>query len=149
MLYDLLLLCAVWWCIGLLAVGMAGGQEIRAPHNRWLTLALAAASYFYFVIPWVRGGQTLGMKTWRVVVQMRSGEQPGWEIASLRFAAAVLSATALGAGFLWSIIDPEGLTWHDRVAGTRMNIKIRAAAAGTPPPQSAASDRARLPPVSG
>jgi len=63
LLYDALLLAALWWLITLVAVAVAGGNEVRAPHNRWLTVALFVSAYLYYVWPWVRGGQPLGM-TW-------------------------------------------------------------------------------------
>jgi hypothetical protein len=29
---------------------------------------------------------------------------------------------ALGAGFLWSLLDREKLTWHDRLSGSRLVV---------------------------
>jgi uncharacterized RDD family membrane protein YckC len=123
--YDTLLLCAVWWCIGLIAVGIAGGEEIRPPHNRWLTLALAVAAYLYFAVQWSHGGQTLGMKSWRLVLEADDGRPPGWGRASARFLAAALSWLPLGAGFLWSLLDRGRLAWHDRLTGTRLRVLPR------------------------
>lgn len=129
--YDTVLLCAVWWCIGLVAVGIAGGEEVRPPHSRLLTFALAAAAYLYFTMQWTKGGQTLGMKSWRLMVRAADGRPPGWGRASARFIAATLSWMPLGAGFLWSLVDPERLAWHDRLSGTRLRVLPRP---GTRPP---------------
>jgi uncharacterized RDD family membrane protein YckC len=29
-----------------------------------------------------------------------------------------MSISALMIGFLWALVDGEGLTWHDRISGT-------------------------------
>jgi uncharacterized RDD family membrane protein YckC len=129
MLYDGILLCAIWWCLGLLAVAMAGGEEVRPPHNRWLALALAASAYLYFAWPWVNGGQTLGMKTWRLVVCTESGGQLSWRQASVRFLAAVLAWLPCGLGYIWSLFDRDCRAWHDRISGTRLLV-VSAAPAG-------------------
>jgi uncharacterized RDD family membrane protein YckC len=118
--YDLLLLTAIWWCLGLFAVALAGGEEVRAPQNRWLTLALAASTYLYFVLSWMNGGQTIGMKSWRLALQAADGQPPGMGQASLRFAAALLSLALAGLGFAWAGIDRQRLTLHDRISGTRL-----------------------------
>ncbi len=64
-----------------------------------------------------------------------TGSTPGWRIARLRLAkfdgspvrrglrrwrvlASFLSAFSIGLGFLWSILDEEGLCWHDRITHT-------------------------------
>ena len=40
--------------------------------------------------------------------------------AVTRRRAALVSLLALGLGFLWSLWDPERLTWHDRLSRTRI-----------------------------
>jgi uncharacterized RDD family membrane protein YckC len=63
------------------------------------------------------------------------GGTPGWRIARLRLAkfdgapvhrnlrrwrvlASFLSAFSIGLGYLWSILDEDGLCWHDRITHT-------------------------------
>jgi len=118
--YDLILLTAIWWCLGLLAVALAGGEEVRPPYNRLLTLALAASTYLYFVVSWMNGGQTVGMKSWRLIVRRADGGPLGYGQASLRFAGALLSLALGGLGFAWAAVDREGLALHDRLSGTRL-----------------------------
>ena len=124
MLYDLILLAAVWWSIGLLAVAIAGGEEIRAPANHVLTLVLLSASYLYFVIPWSRSGQTLGMKCWRLMLSRADGQRVDVRTASIRFAAACLALLPLGIGVIWSLVDRDRLAWHDRLSGSRLHLQI-------------------------
>ena len=117
MVYDGVLLLSLL----LIATGMVllvtSGAPI-APGNPWFSAYLMAIVYLYFVWPWVHGGQTLGMKTWCVRLRRVGGSGIGWSRASLRFFAAIGSWLLAGLGFLWSLIDRDGLALHDRVSGT-------------------------------
>lgn len=81
------------------------------------TLLVAFAFYGGF---WTHGGQTIGMRTWRVRLVRADGGPVRWRDAGLRFAAAIVSWIALGAGFWWCLRDRERRTWHDRLSGTRL-----------------------------
>lgn len=75
---------------------------------------LLAVAFLFFGWFWTHGGQTLGMRTWRIRVQTRDGRAISWTQALLRFLTALVSWGALGLGFWWSLWDPERMTWHDR-----------------------------------
>ena len=47
--------------------------------------------YLYFCWQWMNGGQTLGMKSWRIQVVNSDGQNLNGRQASLRFLAALLS----------------------------------------------------------
>ena len=47
-------------------------------------------------------------------------------IIFLHVPAAWLSLLALGLGYLWVWIDPQGLSWHDRLSGTRLVVLEKA-----------------------
>jgi uncharacterized RDD family membrane protein YckC len=81
-----------------------------------LCIAFAILGWF-----WVHGGQTLGMRAWRLRLVSATNNGPvSWQQALKRFAAALLSWCCLGAGFLWALFDREKRTWHDRLSGTRL-----------------------------
>ena len=69
---------------------------------------------------WTHGGQTLGMRAWKIRVVTIDGYQLDWQMALFRFVSALISWVALGAGFWIAIFDPERLTWHDRFSKTRL-----------------------------
>jgi uncharacterized RDD family membrane protein YckC len=48
------------------------------------------------------------------------GNSASWRQALLRFVGAGFSWAVFGAGFFWSLVDPERLTWHDRISATRL-----------------------------
>jgi uncharacterized RDD family membrane protein YckC len=81
-------------------------------------LYLLALSGLYFIWQWQRGGKTLAMKTWRLRLVTREGAPLTWRVGLKRFLYAIPAALLLGIGFLWALIDRDGLFLHDRLAGT-------------------------------
>jgi len=79
--------------------------------------------YFYFAYPWVKTGQTLGMRTWKIKVINLDGTTLSYKTATKRFFAAMLSWIMLGFGFWRSIFDREKRTWHDALSQTKL-VKI-------------------------
>jgi uncharacterized RDD family membrane protein YckC len=74
----------------------------------------------YATMSWRRGGQTLGMRSWRLFVVAVDGSNPTWRALWLRYAVGTLSLLLGGLGFWWAWFDSEKLTWHDRVSNTRL-----------------------------
>jgi uncharacterized RDD family membrane protein YckC len=74
----------------------------------------------FFTGFWARGGQTLGMRAWRLKLVRIDGESIGWADALKRHFAALLSLLVFGLGFVWILFDPQKLAWHDRLSKTRL-----------------------------
>jgi uncharacterized RDD family membrane protein YckC len=85
-----------------------------------LQLYLLLIAFAFFGWFWVHGGQTLGMRAWRLRLVSADGGPVSWKQAAIRFAAALLSWSCLGLGFFWALIDREKRAWHDRLSGTRL-----------------------------
>ncbi len=118
--YDLLPLLALWFVAACFALAATGGAlDVRRLEYKLLmqgcVLALTA---LYFVWSWVRGGQTVGMRAWRLRVVAADGGPVDRTRALLRFAVALVSLAAFGLGFLWCLIDRDRRAWHDMAAGT-------------------------------
>jgi len=111
--YDLLLLASVLFCATAVLLIFTGGRAIRSG-NILYDAYLLSWSYLYFAWSWIHGGQTLGMKSWGIRLIGLSGERIGWRRSGVRFLLAMLSWLCAGAGFLWALRDPRGLTLHDR-----------------------------------
>ena len=116
--YDLLLLVGLVASFTLLVVLVHGGAI--GPGSLWLQLALLAIVIVFFCGFWVHGGQTLGMRAWRIRVVQEGGGPLSWPRALTRFAAGVLSLLPFGLGFWWAIFDAQRRGWHDRLTGTRV-----------------------------
>lgn len=70
----------------------------------------------YFCLSWWRGGQTLGMRPWRMTIVNADGSKPTLASLQVRFWVAVASVGAAGMGMLWAL-GGRG-TWHDLASKT-------------------------------
>lgn len=122
--YDALLLGALWMAATLAIVAVRGGEPVPAGEPGYQLLLLVIAALF-FITSWLRGGQTLGMRAWRLRVERESGEALDARTAILRFLGGLLSVVTGGIGLLWLWVDRDKLTWHDRIAGTRVVVLPR------------------------
>lgn len=119
--YDTLVVIALcfvcaWIYILLLGNATYGLKRYCLQLFIWLTVGL------YFIRCWSKSGQTVAMKTWRIQLLSHSGLLVSIKTAVLRYVLATLSLTIFGLGFLWAIIDEDGLFLHDRLL--QCNIKF-------------------------
>lgn len=90
------------------------------PPDIFMVLLYILMAYGFFAWFWTHGGQTLGMRAWKLRVVTDDGQPINWQQARSRCLWALLSWATLGAGFVVSLFDPERLTWHDRFSHTRL-----------------------------
>ena len=114
-LYDSLLLAGVLFAASVPLVVTGGGRAI-APGNPIYLAYLLLVAYGYFAVGWSHGGQTLGMQSWRVRLVSDSAAPFGYRRSLARFLGAIVSWLPCGAGFLWSLREPRGRSWHDLVS---------------------------------
>ena len=113
--YEAVLLFAVAFFAAWLFFFASGGRDATAGWPRYLLqlfIGLVFASYFLW--SWLRGGQTLAMKTWHMRLV---GVTPGK--ALLRFLLAVVLVPT-GISIVWALFDRDRQFLHDRLAGTRL-----------------------------
>lgn len=115
LVYDSLIIIAVWIFVGGIAVAINGGEAVT---GSVLQSGIFVVSYLFFAYFWTRSGQTLGMQSWRLRVQTPEGYRLTATQSLIRFLAAGLSLACLGAGYLWMFIDRDKLSWHDRLSGS-------------------------------
>jgi uncharacterized RDD family membrane protein YckC len=120
--YDLLLVTALLMMLTGLVLAARAGRPFD-PQSIWFRLLLLVGWWAYFTWSWTHGGQTVGMRAWRLVLVRPDGTGASLGQASLRFAAAFVSTLALGLGFLWCLVDRRRLTWHDRLSGTELALR--------------------------
>ena len=78
-------------------------------------IALWAVIGAYAVLSWRRGGQTIGMKPWRLQVVTAEGNRPSWRALMIRYA---VTSVSLGISLLWCLFDGQRRGLHDLAAGT-------------------------------
>lgn len=129
LVYDAFLVAALWFLTtGIFVViynhtGLPsenlGGVTRPAPavlHGVLFPLLLLETWAFYAWF-WLHGGQTLGMRAWRLQVRdYRDRPLRFWQTLA-RFVAAGLSWATIGAGWLVVLIRPHQ-TLHDRLSLT-------------------------------
>ena len=120
--YDSLLLLSVLFLGTAIVLPLNDGDAIP-PQNLLYIAYLLSLSFLYFGWFWTHGGQTLGMRAWKVRLQRRDKSKVRWRHVAIRFITALFSWAAAGIGFLWSIFDTERLAWHDRFSGTTLVVE--------------------------
>jgi len=81
-------------------------------------LGFFALVAIYFLLFMLSASQTPGMKHRRLIVVTKEGEPLGPNDACMRGFGYLISILPLMLGFIWVLIDPEHLTWADKVSGT-------------------------------
>lgn len=94
--------------------GSYGSGDIQRP--LYMALFLLSSTYFVFLHGY--GGMTVGKMVLGIKLINRYGEGIGIWDAFIRWIGYYISGAFLCAGFLWSLVDSEGQTWHDKIAGT-------------------------------
>jgi len=124
--YDWLLLLALFLLLGFVYVPLVGGTPQSLTARLGFQLLLLAVTWLFFCWFWTHGGQTLGMRAWRLRVVTRNGDALGWRQANLRFLAAFLSFLCAGLGFGWATIDRDRRAWHDYLSRTDLILLPKA-----------------------
>jgi len=121
MVYDALIVFALWFLIALVFLGITGAEHSSKDLQRTLFPLLLAGTFLFYYWFWSHGGQTLGMRAWRLqVVDGNLDGRPVNLAQSLsRFLMAILSLGCFGLGYFWLLISSSGDTWHDSLSNTR------------------------------
>ena len=85
-----------------------------------MTVGYIFFTYFFFTWFWTHGGQTLGMRAWKMRVVTDKGEPLNQQQATSRFLWSIASWASLGFGFVVSLFDKDNLAWHDRYSHTKL-----------------------------
>ena len=143
MLYEALLLFAVGFIATWLFTFVSGAKEAQGGLRHALQLYLAAVFAAYFLWCWLRGGQTLAMRAWRIrlIAPGRARVAPGVALLRLAYATILVGGLLLaivaafwhlnpwiafatlalsGTGVGWALVDRDRQFLHDRLAGTRL-----------------------------
>ena len=120
LLYDLFPAAGLWFVVAGVFVALHGDAVTGGMLGLVEFAVLWSVTGAYAVASWRRGGQTLGMRPWRLHVTGVDGEPPAVRALLVRYLVGNLSLLLAGLGFWWAWVDRDGLTWHDRASGTRM-----------------------------
>jgi len=125
MLYDTVLLLSVLLLASLVAVAFNSGEAI-AQGNPFFLLYLLCVSGFFYGWFWTHGGQTLGMRAWKVKLIDQQQNSISWKQSIIRFVAAIISWLALGMGFWWQYFGKDKQSWPNSFSGTYLHYNKNA-----------------------
>lgn len=77
-------------------------------------------SFVFYGWFWTHGGQTLGMRAWKLYLTRPDGKFIDWPLAAKRYVLALLSWACAGMGFLWILVHPQRKAWHDIFTDTQI-----------------------------
>ena len=115
--------------LALLMVASAALVAINGGHTVERSPALAALEFAafwvvcgaYFVVSWGRGGQTLGMRPWRLKLVGNDGRLAATRALWLRYVVACATPVV---GWAWCLVDPQRRALCDLAAGT-VFVRVR------------------------
>lgn len=121
-LYDSLLLLAAFFLATAIALPLNNGEAFHSDQYIFSGY-LIVISFAFFGWFWTHGGQTPGMKAWKL--KLISSNHPSvtiisWKLAAKRFITALLSWVGLGMGFAAILFSKQKLAWHDRLSNSRI-----------------------------
>jgi len=116
--YDIFLAFSLaFFIVGVILIAFFDKQ---AQTNPLMFSAILLVVYFYFTWSWVKGRQTLGMKTWKFQIEQNNGNNITHKQACARFVLAIISFTVVGLGFVYQLFNKDNLAWHDKYSNTRL-----------------------------
>lgn len=118
-LYDSILVCSLLFVATLIGVAFRGGTAFPAGDLIY-TVYLGIVGLGFYAWFWIHGGQTLGMKAWKIRLISDNGRKVSLNQALIRGLTAILSTLCFGLGYLWVFISEDKLTWQDLASGTRL-----------------------------
>lgn len=143
LLYDLLAVLAIVMVVGYVCQRLTGGKVITSDGHAhivwWYQPLQAVVVSAYFVASWLRGGQTLGMRPWRIRLRNAQGLAVSFGQAIVRLLVAAAPLLLLGlapwlgtklalwavagawaAWFAVAIFDTRRRALHDVIARTEL-----------------------------
>ena len=120
LVYDAVIAIALLFVISALSLAVMPEHKPVSPGSIASYVVFAAIwAVFgaYATLSWRFGGQTIGMKPWRLRVVDAEGRTPGWKALLIRYA---LASVSVGSALLWCPFDKQRRGLHDLAAGTLM-----------------------------
>jgi uncharacterized RDD family membrane protein YckC len=115
-IYDLFLLIAILFLATALLLPFTMGEAVSTQQMVIYRIYLITISFLFYGWFWTHGGQTIGMRAWKMRVLTFDQKPITWIHAVIRFITALISGLFFGLGFLWILVDKNRLGWHDHLS---------------------------------
>ena len=125
--YDTFLLAALLFAATAAILPFNAGVAFT-PRQLFYPAYLIGIGFLFFAWFWTHGGQTLGMRAWKIKILTFDRQPISWRQAALRFVSAFVSWALFGLGFWWILFDKQQCGWHDHWSQTAIYFETDAAA---------------------
>lgn len=115
-LYDCLLLIALFFVITAAVIPLNDGNAIQHWSYKIVLLLITFGFFDWF---WRHGGQTLGMRAWRIRLEGQTYEKVTFKQTLHRF---LVGLAAFGFTLLYMFANPSGAALHDKLSKTKIVI---------------------------
>lgn len=124
LLYDGLVILALYILLGGLLVTaiseLQGSEQLVRLSPAMVMTLLFSFCFLYYNHSWRRGGQTIGMKAWRIRLVSVDGQPLRLSHSMLRVGTGFFSLVIGGLGFWWALFDKQQRSWHDMASLTKV-----------------------------
>jgi uncharacterized RDD family membrane protein YckC len=118
-LYDIFPLLGIFILTSLIVAIIRKGN-IVGQHTLWFDILIFSELMFYFVYSWKIGGQTLGMRAWKIKITPRNElTDLSWTQALLRFITGIASTLLCGLGLFWKLASKNNQSWMDLASNSK------------------------------
>ena len=115
---DALVLLAGTGVFAAIFYGVGGRFSERPADLAVIAFILVLIALAYFAAFTALVSSTPGLLLMGLEVRTLDGASPTATDSVLRAVGYLVSTSALMLGFVWALVDSDGLTWHDRMSGT-------------------------------
>ena len=127
LLYDSFILLAISMLYGALVTliyvmttGNTSDNYQPMMDGWWFQLGWVLSLVSFYLFFWYRGGQTVGMRAWRLRLVSANQAPLSAKQCLLRAALAPFCLAACGLGYFWAWIDQQSDCLHDKLSHTRV-----------------------------
>lgn len=119
-IYDIFPIVGLFLVTSMIILLFRNGVEVEM-HSPWLRALLIFEVAFYYIYSWKVGGQTLGMRAWKIKIFPINDHQIqiSWEQATFRFFIGILSTCLIGFGLFWKYFSANNKSWMDIVSHSK------------------------------
>lgn len=119
LLYDSIILLALSFVLAMCAIIANGGESIP-PNNVLFQTLLVISWLIFYCYFFTQGGQTIGMRAWKIRLLRSDGQNLTLKDALIRCMLGALGCIFLGLGYLWILVDGQRRALHDIASNTQV-----------------------------
>lgn len=109
--YDLVLVIALFFIATAILLPFNQGEAIKSTFI--FPFYLLSISFVFYGWFWTHGGQTLGLRAWKLRVISDMQTDITWKQALIRYLTACFSWLILALGIFWRLWHKDKKTWQD------------------------------------